>query len=272
MAVTIRVKRSSTASSVPTSLTFREIAVNTADGLLFVGHTDTTVKDLRGPTGPTGPAGPTGAGTQGASGATGAKGSTGPTGAPGPTGPTGPTGPSPPKCFTANTLILMANGDYKTISEVQLGDKVMGRTSENVVLGLDRPILGNRDMLNVNGEFMTTPDHLILTDNGWGAISKSDYVNNDYGAVSEVITAQGKTLMTDVGIHPSNVDQIEIGTNLAHGTDSYRLVRTITKVNMPVNTQLYNLVLSGDGTMIIANGYVASGWATEELQVYKLVA
>lgn len=103
MANTIKHKRSSSTGETPDAadLSVGEIAVNTADGLLFTKHTDNAIVTLTtsGPTGPTGPTGP--AGSNGSAGADGNDGPTGPAGpagsdgsngGPGPTGPAGPAG------------------------------------------------------------------------------------------------------------------------------------------------------------------------------------
>lgn len=106
MANTIKHKRSSSTGETPdaSDLSVGEIAVNTADGLLFTKHTDNAIVTLTtsGPTGPTGPTGPAGpAGSNGSAGADGNDGPTGPAGpagsdgsngGPGPTGPAGPAG------------------------------------------------------------------------------------------------------------------------------------------------------------------------------------
>lgn len=48
MASTIKVKRSSTASAVPSSLAEGELAANTTDGKLFLGKADTSVVEIGG--------------------------------------------------------------------------------------------------------------------------------------------------------------------------------------------------------------------------------
>lgn len=88
MAITLKIKRSTVASSVPSSLQHGELAINLTDGKLYVGKSDNSVRAITtlGPTGATGAAG-----AVAATGATGAGGATGATGAVGPPGPTGPT-------------------------------------------------------------------------------------------------------------------------------------------------------------------------------------
>ena len=98
MAITLKIKRSSTASSVPSSLQHGELALNLADRKLYVGKSDNSVRAIT----TLGPRGATGATGSAAAGATGARGSTGATGSVGPTGPPGPTGPA--------NLICMAPG------------------------------------------------------------------------------------------------------------------------------------------------------------------
>lgn len=85
----------------------------------------------RGPQGTSGGPGPTGA--QGPTGTSGGIGpfSTGPTGPPGPPGPTGPPGqtiiyyaPGGPVCFPAGSMVLMADGSWKPIEMIDIGEEM----------------------------------------------------------------------------------------------------------------------------------------------------
>jgi hypothetical protein len=82
----------------------------------------------RGPQGTSGGPGPTGA--QGPTGTSGGIGpfSTGPTGPPGPPGPTGPPGQTiiyySPACFPAGSMVLMADGSWKPIEMIDIGEEM----------------------------------------------------------------------------------------------------------------------------------------------------
>ena len=75
-------------------------------------------------------------------------------------------------CFTAGTMILMADGSAKPIERVVVGDRVMSRDGgANRVVGVQRPRLGNRELHALNGgRYFVTAEHPFLTPVGWMAI------------------------------------------------------------------------------------------------------
>ncbi|MDG1573274.1 Hint domain-containing homing endonuclease [Robiginitalea sp. M366] len=84
-----------------------------------------------------------------------------------------PPPPSSSSCFTGDTQVLMADGSSRRISEVRVGDLVLGAQHKvNRVIDIERPVLGNRQLFAFNGEkHFITKEHPIMTANGWASIS-----------------------------------------------------------------------------------------------------
>lgn len=166
-------------------------------------------------------------------------------------------------CFPAGSIVTMADGSFKPIELVQVGEFVLGRYGEvNEVLALDRPLLGDRQLWSVNGEHWTTNEHPHWTEAGPMAISPRA-LKGDWGAEHAVILADGSTdhwlnvgLMRPVGV-------LERGAMaLYHGRT--KEIRTLYAFDVSRPTlQLYNLVLAGSHTMRV-DGYLVTGWPRED--------
>ena len=76
-------------------------------------------------------------------------------------------------CFTARTLVLMADGNVKKIVDVQIGDKVLTRESEVSSKLVTAKVLKchehpeTDDFLMVNDTIMVTPNHRIFINGAW---------------------------------------------------------------------------------------------------------
>jgi hypothetical protein len=83
-----------------------------------------------------------------------------------------PPAPPPPTCFTPDTLVIMADGSAKPISEISVGDYVVGQGgSINRVCAIEQPYLGDRRLYALDGgKPFITNEHPILTDRGWAAV------------------------------------------------------------------------------------------------------
>lgn len=75
-------------------------------------------------------------------------------------------------CFVAGTRVAMTDGSSKAIELVEPGDRVFGRDGRvNRVLGVARPVLGDRPLYALNGgPAFVTAGHPFLTIDGWKAI------------------------------------------------------------------------------------------------------
>lgn len=167
-------------------------------------------------------------------------------------------------CFLGSGLVVMADGTRKPIADVQIGDRVRGRWQDNEVIGFDRPMLGGRTMLNLNGKCYNTSDHLTWTKSGWEVVKMEAYLANDYRQMTVVETNAGFEERLYMGIDPQNVAELEIGrTHLASITDDnvtgFEELTALNETIFPEDEQLYALVLGGDMTMYV-DGFCFSGW------------
>ena len=76
-------------------------------------------------------------------------------------------------CFTAGTLVRMADGTVKPIEQIQRGDRVMGFDGcINRVTAVERVRLGGRKLYALNkGRAFVTAEHPFHTPDGWQSIS-----------------------------------------------------------------------------------------------------
>ena len=75
------------------------------------------------------------------------------------------------QCFTAGTLISMADGSFKNIEDVRVGDKVKGSDGINTVLEL-KPSTHSGFKYSINGSgYFVTQGHPFMTQDGWKAFN-----------------------------------------------------------------------------------------------------
>ena len=222
--------------------------------------------NLAGPQGPVGPQG-----------ARGTRGPAGPQGATGPQGDRGPAGSSGGSssfstCVPGATPVLMADGTWKPIRDVMVGEYVAGRTRANMVMAYDRIRLGdhrNPVLYSINGDFLNTDDHLTLTEKGWAVLDHDAYVAYAGQDLSCVFLADmSRVTMTFRGIDPEEVGIYGPGDRIAYGATGWRPVASVESVDSDPNQTVYSLVCDGDGTMQVAGsgsaGYVLSAWVDDD--------
>jgi hypothetical protein len=75
-------------------------------------------------------------------------------------------------CFIAGTKVTMADGTFKNIEDVKVGDKVKGHKEENTVIKLDPTLLADRKLysFNDNEHYFFTSEHPFMTEEGWKSI------------------------------------------------------------------------------------------------------
>ena len=71
-------------------------------------------------------------------------------------------------CFAKGTLFCMADGAYKVVEDIKVGDKVQGGTVLKTRTGLS-----SRDFYNYNGTIMTD-EHFVLEDGTWKYVFEAD--------------------------------------------------------------------------------------------------
>lgn len=168
-------------------------------------------------------------------------------------------------CFLAGARVAMADGTEKAIEDVVVGDRVIGAFGEvNEVLALHRPLLGANRMCAINDEHHTSNHHPHIGPN-------REFYSNDlawlqsatYGREHDVINAAGATEKRLLhGLAPGRVQQLAVGAALKT-LEGARPVRTLEVYELPADTQLYNLVVSGSHTFHV-DGYAVTGWPRED--------
>jgi len=141
-------------------------------------------------------------------------------------------------CFDPNALVLMADGSFKKISHVVVGDRVMGQNGKaNTVIGVEMPYLGRRTMYGINGgPAFVSGEHRLLTSRGWAVFDPTD---------PSVEKASDERL-----------DKITVGTEMIR-VDGTKEVVSIETESRPYHYAIYNLIVDGDRTYIV-EGYVTN--------------
>lgn len=82
------------------------------------------------------------------------------------------------RCIEENEQVLMANGSYKKIKNIKIGDFVISNRDSKVVTNKVTDVINNgkrnlyRIKTNDGKEVTLTEDHQVLTDNGWKSIEE----------------------------------------------------------------------------------------------------
>ena len=169
-----------------------------------------------------------------------------------------------PPCFLKGSLVTLANKSQIAIEDVEVGYKLLGAFGEiNTVLALHRPLLGNTKMLKINNEHHTSNHHPHI------GLNKKFYSNDPsrntkdlYGKKYPVINSEGQTELRELkGVSKSRFAQMEIGSILKT-VDGFKQIESIEMYELPANTQMYNLVMSGSHTYFV-DGYAVTGWPNE---------
>lgn len=115
-------------------------------------------------------------------------------------------------CFVAGTLITMADGSYKRIEDVALGEVVVGRDNEyNTVLELRTPTLGETRaaLVAFNGgkPFMASDHPVWIRNQGWKS-HDPEMTYNKYGLVAGKFTV-GDVVETDdqIGLEIVSIEE-----------------------------------------------------------------
>lgn len=174
-------------------------------------------------------------------------------------------------CFPAGTLVLMADGAWRPIETLRLGDKVLGLGGINTVTGLYSPRLGDRRLFVVDQAFSTTADHLIWTDRGWSAIDPAFYGSRRYNQKVEIVTAEGAIAWRNDDIAPRKIIRLEIGARVGF-RDGYRELSSLVpdRAYLP-ETRLYCPVLDGSRSFMVNGGYVVDGFAGKSVDYSRWI-
>jgi hypothetical protein len=143
-------------------------------------------------------------------------------------------------CFIAGTKVTMADGTFKNIEDVKVGDKVKGHKEENTVIKLDPTLLADRKLysFNDNEHYFFTSEHPFMTEEGWKSIKPEKTKERDGVELYDQLKGElkvGDKLVTDNG--PVEVKDIKS--------------KEMNNPEMP----LYNFNVSNDNSYI-ADNYV----------------
>jgi len=168
-------------------------------------------------------------------------------------------------CFLEGSQIAMADGTFKAIENVEIGDVVLGAFGEhNVVDALHRPLLGAGCVANINGEHKTTTHHPhVSADKHFYCVEPTILKSFTYGKEHVVIVDKRgrKERRTMEGLNPSRISKLEVGVELQTLTGARR-VNTIETIKMSPFTQVYHLSVTGSHTFVV-DGYAVTGWPKE---------
>lgn len=136
-------------------------------------------------------------------------------------------------CFTPETKVLMADGSFKEIINIEIGDKVQGADNAiNTVTEIETPVLdlGVLYSLNGSGPFVTG-SHPFLTLEGWKAVDVASALQES----PELKISQ---------LSPNDVLVLDQGKTL--------FLETITKSISAKNLKVYNILTNGNETYLVA--------------------
>jgi hypothetical protein len=169
-------------------------------------------------------------------------------------------------CFLKGAQVAMADGSFKAIESVAVGDSVRGAFGEtNTVNGLHRPLLGAGCIANINNEHKTTTHHPhVAADKKIYCIEPRIINNFTYGKSHKLIIDNVGNTENRVmyGLHPSRILKLEVGVEL-QTLSGARRVDTLETIKMSPFTQVYHLAVGGSHTFMV-DGYAVTGWPRED--------
>jgi Hom_end-associated Hint len=156
-------------------------------------------------------------------------------------------------CFTADTLVLLADGSEKAICDIKVGDRVLsGAGQVNRVVAVERPRLAGRKLYAFNGgAAFVTAEHPFLTPAGWKALDPAATAAEN-PALKVATLAIGDLLTVALPSGRSASGNLALALEVA---TSLLLLSRIEAQDADPQTIVYNLLLDGDHSYV-ANGFV----------------
>ena len=143
-----------------------------------------------------------------------------------------------------HTPVIMADGTTrKAISEIVVGDQVMGRDGMvNTVREIEEVQLGPRLVYGWNGlEPFVSEEHPMMTTEGWGAFNPTTLYASEFKTFSEVVKEELKDLV-----------EIKSGTELVTVLGN-QVIEELVPSDLHEDTLIYNLQLDGNNTYFANN-------------------
>ena len=135
-------------------------------------------------------------------------------------------------CFIEGTQVLLADGTYKNIEWIEIGESVKGNNGNNTVLALDPTLLGNRLLYGFNGGTpFVTAEHPFMTTEGWKSI-------NPQATIDENV--EGFETLSDIG-------QLQVN-DIISGSSANFTINSIVSASAATSSYLWNFNVDGDNT------------------------
>lgn len=165
-------------------------------------------------------------------------------------------------CFPADSMVMMADGSEKPIQFVKRGEMVAGPHGPTVIADLDRPILGNRVLMEMEDKSLTWSDEHLLWARDRDTGHEWWYGANAERWRFEMRTGHVRGLNDPMSIKTGNVEFAHI--------DGFKALTVQPVATQDPYTQLY-LPVTKDGSPIIVNGYVVGARVNEYEFDYELI-
>lgn len=167
-------------------------------------------------------------------------------------------------CFLTGSKVKMADGTFKNIEDVQVGEYLMGAFGEaNIVLAKDDVFLGNRPMYRINGEHSTTGEHPHVSPDRQFYSFEIGSIYEEWGDYYPCELADGsKETLINIGLTKTKVQQLDNGIELLT-VDGAKPVANVIQYTLPPETTLHNFVVGGSHTYFV-EGYAVTGWPRED--------
>jgi len=169
-----------------------------------------------------------------------------------------------PACFPAGSQVLLDDFSLCAIENIVVGQRVIGALGEiNEVKGLHRTVVGQNDMIKINGKHVTTSHHPHVSDDLKFLVYDIDVIAEEVYGQSHIIYDGSQYVQRRLdGLNRGRLIQLQIGSKLK--TFSFaEEVKSIESIQLDKGETLYNLVTGGSHTYSV-NGFFVTGWPSEK--------
>lgn len=166
-------------------------------------------------------------------------------------------------CFPAYAMVRMADGTYKRIDEIRVGDRVDGGYGYiNNVVAYHVIELGRQPMYVINGRHRTTKEHRHYTTEGWAAID-IEAAAPEYAHEIVVDNEGTRERRKNVKLKDSKVIPLRVGMSLMTNNGPELIESMVPIYDEDPEQLVYTLVCDGTHAHIV-NGVIVSAWARDD--------